>query len=134
MTGNVGTPLPKKLGIASGDRVALLGAPDDFRSNLPGLPENVTLLRSTRKPLDMAVLFVTRRSELLRRLPTTKRAIRDAGQLWIAWPKRSSGVVTDLRDSDVREIGFAHGMVDNKLAALDEIWSGLRFVLRPATR
>ena len=92
------------------------------------------LLRSTRKPLDIAVLFVTRRSELLRRLPTTKRSMSDEGQVWIAWPKGTSGVVTDLRDADVREIGFAHGMVENKVTSLDDMWSGVRFVLRHATR
>lgn len=134
MKANAGSPLAKKLGIASGDRVALLGAPEAFRSSLHALPDKVKLLRSTRKPLDMAVLFVTRRSELLRRLPTTKRSMNDAGQVWIAWPKGTSGVVTDLRDADVREIGFAHGMVENKVTALDDMWSGVRFVLRHAAR
>lgn len=115
-----------------GARVAVLGAPDGFLASVPSWPSNVRVLRATRKPLDVAVLFVTRRSELLRRFPTTQRAMTPGGSLWVAWPRRSSGVVTDLHDREVREIGLAHGLVDNKVVALDESWSGLRFVARVA--
>jgi hypothetical protein len=128
--GYSGTPLPRKLAIKPGARVALLGAPAGFEQTLGELPDGVTILRSARGPLDVIVSFQTQRADLERRLPPLRAALDPAGGLWIAWPKRASGVATDLTENVVRELGLAAGLVDNKVCAIDEVWSGLRFVYR----
>ena len=133
-TGYSGTPLPRKLGIKPGARVGLIGAPHDFDAVLGDLPPGVTVLRRARGRLDVLVLFVQKASELERRLPALKQALDQAGGLWVAWPKRSSGVATDLSERTVRELGLAAGLVDNKVCAIDATWSGLRFVYRLADR
>jgi len=86
-------------------------------------------LRGSR-PIDVIILFAPKRSALEAKLPGAIARLDQAGGLWIAWPKKSSGVTTDLRDGDVREIGLATGLVDNKVCAINEVWSGLRFVRR----
>ena len=129
-----GTPLPRKLGIKPEARVALIGAPHDFDEVLGELPPGVTVRRRARGSFDVLVIFVQKRSELERRLPALKRALDQAGGLWVAWPKRSSGVATDLEESAVRGLGLASGLVDNKVCAIDATWSGLRFVYRLADR
>jgi hypothetical protein len=128
--GYSGTPLPKKLGIKEGSLVALIGAPAGFDEALGELPHAVEIRRQARGPLDVIVFFTTRRAELARRFPTLGRALAPAGGLWIAWPKKSSGVATDLVFLDVQEVGLAAGLVDNKVCAIDEVWSGVRFVIR----
>ena len=133
MAGYSGTPLAKKLGIADGARVAILSAPDGFCDELE-LPSGVQVRNAARGRLDVLVFFVTRRGELTRRFPAMKRALEFDGGLWIAWPKRTSGVATDLSENPIREIGLANGLVDNKVAAIDDTWSGLRFVYRRADR
>jgi hypothetical protein len=126
--------LARKLGIKPGMRVALLGAPDGFDAVLGELPEGVQLSRAARGRSDVIVQFAVERSTLARRLPVLARALETDGGLWLAWPKRSSGVATDLGDGPVRELGLAAGLVDNKVCAIDETWSGLRFVYRLADR
>jgi DUF3052 family protein len=128
--GYSGTPLVRKLGIKPGARIALLGAPHGFDQTLGALPEDVALRRVARGPLDVIVAFSSSRGELVRRLPALCRALDKAGGLWIAWPKRASGVPTDLSENVVRELGLAAGLVDNKVCAIDEVWSGLRLVYR----
>jgi alkylation response protein AidB-like acyl-CoA dehydrogenase len=128
--GYSGTPLPRKLGIKPDSRLALLGAPEDFSDTLGELPPGVSLRRSARGPLDVIVAFFGQRAELERRLPALTRALDRAGGLWIAWPKRASGVPTDLGEGVIRELGLAAGLVDNKVCAIDGTWSGLRFVYR----
>ncbi|MEK6271957.1 MAG: DUF3052 domain-containing protein [Actinomycetota bacterium] len=130
MAGYSGTPLPRKLGIAAGHRVAFAGAPKDFRHALGPLPDGVAVRTRVRGPLDVIVAFFVRRSELERRFPPLAAALEPDGGLWIAWPKRSSGVTTDLTEDVVREIAIANGMVDNKVCAIDDTWSGLRLVYR----
>ncbi len=132
--GYSGTPLPRKLGVRSGARVALVGSPSCARATLPDLPEGVTVLSRLAPELDVIVLFVDRLSDLRRRLPAVLRAMRPDAGLWIAWPKRSAGVATDLTDAVVREVGLATGLVDNKVCAIDATWSGLRFVVRVRDR
>jgi hypothetical protein len=132
--GYSGTPLPRKLGIKPQARLGLIGAPHDFDEVLGELPPGVTVHRRVRGSFDVLVVFVQKRSELERRLPALKRALDEAGGLWVAWPKRSSGVATDLGDNAVRELGLAAGLVDNKVCAIDATWSGLRFVYRLADR
>jgi hypothetical protein len=134
MAGYSGTPLPKKLGIKAGARVALVRAPEGFESVLTPLPPDVVVQHQARAPLDVVVLFVTRRAELTRRFPRLVRALRPDGGLWVAWPKRASCVVTDLQFEPVQQIGLDAGLVDNKVCAIDEVWSALRFVRRVADR
>jgi hypothetical protein len=121
-------PLVDKLGIKPGSRLALLSAPEDFE--LGDLPPAVSVRRRARGPLDVIVSFHRDRAELERRLPALGAALDPAGGLWIAWPKRSSGVPTDLGDDPVRQLGLAAGLVDNKVCSISPVWSGLRFVYR----
>jgi hypothetical protein len=130
VAGYSGTPLPTKLGIKEGSTVAFGGAPPEFAAALGELPDALTVKRRLVGPLDVAVAFFTRRAELERRLAALGRAIHPDGGLWIAWPKRSSGVATDLTEDVVRELALAGGLVDNKVCAIDETWSGLRLVYR----
>jgi hypothetical protein len=132
--GYSGTPLPTKLGIKAGARVALIGAPDGFARTLGELPDAVTVRRQVRGPVDVAVAFFVRRAALVKRLPALRDALDPAGGLWIAWPKRASGMQTDLEEGRVRDLGLDAGLVDNKVCAIDETWSGLRFVYRLADR
>lgn len=133
MAGYSGTPLAKKLGIAEGSRVAMVSPPNGFVDGLD-LPPRVELRRQARGYLDVVVFFVTRRAELARRFPAMKRGLEADGGLWIAWPKRTSGVATDLTEQHVRDVGLENRLVDNKVAAIDSIWSGLRFVYRVSDR
>ncbi len=134
MAGYSGTPLPKKLGIKEGAEVAFPGAPAEFERALGELPAAVRIKRAARGPLDVVVLFVRRRSELARRIDPLARAVHPDGGLWIAWPKRASDVPTDMTEDIVRELGLPLGMVDNKVCAIDETWSGLRLVWRRENR
>jgi hypothetical protein len=133
VAGYSGTPLARKLGITSGAVVAVVAPPDGFVDTLE-LPDGVELRASARGRLDVVVFFVTRRGELARRFPAFKRALVADGGLWIAWPKKTSGVATDLTFEPVQAIGLANGLVDNKVAAIDDTWSGLRFVYRVRDR
>jgi hypothetical protein len=128
--GYSGTPLVKKLGIKPGASLGLFGAPDDFDRTLGQLPEGVAVRRRLRGPLDVIVAFYIQRAPLERRLPALRDAMRPAGGLWIAWPKRASGLATDISENVVRELGLAAGLVDNKVCAIDTTWSGLRLVYR----
>ncbi len=134
MAGYSGTPLVRKLGIKEGCRLALLEAPDGFYRELARLPDGVQVLRRLGPDLDVAVLFVTERRELERRFPAVARAITPAGGFWVAWPKRASKVPTDLTEDVLREVGLPQGLVDNKVCAVNDIWSGLRFVWRLENR
>jgi hypothetical protein len=125
-----GSPLAKNLGIMEDARVAFVGAPDGFRALLEPLPPGVRVSTRARGPLDVVILFSKRAAEVRQRFDRLAAALDPAGGLWIAWPKRSSGVETDLDENVAREIGLAAGLVDNKVCAIDETWSGLRFVIR----
>jgi hypothetical protein len=128
------TPLVRKLGIKPQARLALIGAPHGFDQTLGAVPEGVVVRWRARGKLDVIVAFFIRRSLLERRLAGLRTALDPAGGLWIAWPKRASGVVTDLTEDVVRELGLAAGLVDNKVCAIDEVWSGLRLVYRLSDR
>ena len=132
--GYSGTPLAKKLGIKAGDAVALVRAPADFEAELEGLPEGVDVRRRAGGHPDVVVLFVTEERELARRFEGLARSVWPDGSLWVAWPKRSSGVTTDLDENRLRDIGLPHGVVDNKVCAVDEVWSALKFVIPKAER
>ena len=130
MAGYSGTPLPKKLGIKEGSRVALINAPKDFESELGELPDNVEFIKRPTKSLDIILFFVLTERALAQDFAKLAAKITANGMIWIAWPKKSSGVVTDLSEQRVRELGLNAGLVDVKVCAIDETWSGLKFVYR----
>ena len=131
MAGYSGTPLPTKLGIKPGHRVLLLSAPEPFEeSTLGELPEDVSVAHRLGGKADVIVSFHTARADLATRMPRLREAMEPAAGLWIAWPKRASKVETDLTEDVVRELALANTLVDNKVAAIDAIWSGLRLVIR----
>ena len=130
MAGYSKRTLPEKLGIKEGARIALVGAPDGYAATLGALPPRVTLATRTAASLDLIQCFVTRRADLERRIGGLKRRLRPAGALWVSWPKGSSGVATDLNENVVREIALQNGLVDVKVCAVDEVWSGLKLVVR----
>ena len=132
--GYSGTPLPAKLGMKPGTTVAWVNAPDGFRVLLEPLPDGVRVKTRAAGSLDVLVVFVTRRADLVRRLPALRRAIAPACAGWIAWPKRSSGVATDITEDVVREVALPTGLVDVKVCAIDETWSGLKLVIRKELR
>jgi hypothetical protein len=130
MVGYSGTPLAKKLGIKEGHRVAVVGGPKDYRRRLGELPAGVTWNDELRGTLDVIQLFAGSQSALAPAFAQALAQLAPAGALWVSWPKRSSGVATDLDESSVRRIGLAQGVVDVKVCAVDETWSGLKFVRR----
>lgn len=134
--GYSGTPLPRKLGIAEGARIVLLGTPDGFDATLGALPAGVTVARTLSRgaAFDVAVAFVRSRAELAKQFVPITARMQPAGGVWVAWPKRASGVVTDMTEQTVRDIALPLGWVDNKVCAIDATWSGLRCVLRKALR
>ena len=123
-----GTPLPKKLGVREGARVLVIAAPQGFA--LEPLPHGVEIVRRVSGTIDVALLFVTRRSELARRLPALVRALATDGRLWIAWPKKAADIDTDLGFETVQRAGLDAGLVDNKSASIDGVFQGLQFVYR----
>jgi len=123
VAGYSGTPLPQKLGIKDGSRVRLAGAPGGFARSIGVVPR-------TRGEADVVVLFSRSLPALRRDFARLRKALHPAGGLWVAWPKKSSGVQTDLDENQVRALGLAQGLVDNKVCAIDDTWSGLRFVVR----
>jgi DUF3052 family protein len=128
------TPLPRKLGMKPGMRVAFLDAPETFADALGELPEGVEPARRLGGGKDLVVCFVTRRARLERRLGALRRAIAPDGMVWVAWPKRASGVATDVTEDVVREVALPTGLVDTKVCAIDATWSGLRLVIRRELR
>jgi hypothetical protein len=135
VAGYSGTPLPQKLGIKPGHRVLLLGAREGFEAGTLGpLPEHVTVAHEARGSADVIVAFLTSNAELVRRLPVLRRRMEPAAGLWIAWPKRASGVATDLTEDVVRDLALTTDLVDNKVCAIDATWSGLRLVIRLSAR
>jgi hypothetical protein len=134
LAGYSDTPLPKKLGIKPGSRLALVSAPDGLGAALGELPVAVEVVAGDGTPADVIVFFTTDAAKLASRFPGLREQLATDGGLWIAWPKKTSGVPTDLTENVIREIGLACGLVDNKVCAIDETWSGLRFVYRRADR
>ena len=129
MAGYSETPLVKKLGIKAGFNIAFVNAPVDFFDELT-LPQDIKFNSRTQKPLDFVLLFVKREADLKKKFAQYARRLTPAGMIWIAWPKKSSGVATDLTFTNVQAIGLATGLVDVKICAVNEVWSGLKFVIR----
>ena len=133
MAGYSGTPLPKKLGVGVGHRVLLDGAPAGFE--LTDLPADVVVHRRVALGLyDVILCFCPDQRRLRQRWPVLHRITPPAGALWVAWPKRSSGLTTDLDEQGVRAFALANGRVDVKVCAVDDVWSGLKHVIRVAER
>jgi hypothetical protein len=128
MAGYSGTPLVRKLGIKPDSRVALIAAPVGFERLLVGLPAGVKLTTRAAGTPELVVWFVTARRDLDTRIAAIERLVQSG--LWIAWPKKTSGVGSDLNENLVRAAGLAHGLVDYKVCAIDETWSGLKFARR----
>ena len=130
MAGYSGTPLIKKLGIKEGFRVALVNPPKGFKSELGSLPDKAKFAPFVANTLDVILLFVNSETELLKKFEVLAANLVANGMLWVAWPKKSSGVVTDLSFTNVQRIGLDAGLVDVKICAVNDVWSGLKFVYR----
>jgi hypothetical protein len=130
MPGYSGTPLPKKLGIKNEFRVRLVNAPTDVLSELKESLASCKAVLEGKTSLDFAMLFTTSKAELKKEFHRVSKQLTPAGMFWVSWPKKSSGVATDLDENVVRDIGLAAGLVDVKVCAVTEIWSGLKFVRR----
>lgn len=130
MAGYSSTPLVKKLGIKEESRIAFVNAPKDFHTYLGPLPDGAEIVKRLTKPLDIILLFVTNERELAKDFAKLAKKLATNGMIWVAWPKKSSGVATDLSFERVQRIGLDAGLVDVKICAIDETWSGLKFVFR----
>jgi hypothetical protein len=133
-TGYSGTPLARKLGIRSGMRGAVVDAPEHYWDLLPGLPQDISIVDPSAPNLDFVHLFVTDRSGLTERLAALRDRVAPAGMIWVSWPKRASKVDTDVTEDVVRANALAAGLVDVKVCAVDDVWSGLKLVIRTADR
>jgi hypothetical protein len=134
MAGYSGRPLVDKLGIKPGTRIAILNAPRGYRATLGHLPAGVVVASAARGTFPLIQFFSVSRSVLESRFPALVRALEPAGALWISWPKQASGVPTDLTEDVVRAIALPTGLVDVKVAAVDDVWSGLKLVRRLKNR
>lgn len=132
MAGYSGTPLPKKLGIKDGLRACLVDAPPEVRAELKAALDQCEIARDGA--LDFAMVFTKSNAALTKEFSRLAKKLRPAGMLWVSWPKKTSGVATDLDENKVREIGLAAGLVDVKVCAVTDIWSGLKFVRRVKDR
>lgn len=134
IAGYSGTPLWQKLGFKPGTRAAYVNAPDHFEELLGELPEGVKVRTQLQGPLDLIVCFVVERRVFEQRLTALRRALDPAGMLWVGWPKKASGVETTMTEDVVRDVALPTGLVDTKVCAIDETWSGLRLVIRKDLR
>ena len=132
--GYSGTPLAKKLGIKPGFTIFAVNAPDDYRSLLAPLPDDVTFVRKLTKSVDIIHLFTKSAAELDAKLRVWRETMKSDGTIWISWPKKSSKVPTDITEDVIREIALPMGLVDVKVCAIDETWSGLKLVVRKELR
>jgi len=134
MAGYSGTPLAKKLGIGPGSRVRTRNAPTGYGALVAPLPEGVKISPRLRSDVDICHIFTKSARELARDLPALKALVREDGCIWVSWPKRASGVVSDVTEDTVREVALPLGLVDIKVCAVDATWSGLKLVIRRELR
>lgn len=134
MAGYSTTPLVKKLGIRAGHRVKPVNAPGDYASLVAPLPDGVQVSSRLRGDIDVCHVFTKNAAELARRLPALIASIRQDGCIWVSWPKRASGVPSDVTEDTVRDVALPLGLVDIKVCAVDEVWSGLKLVIRRELR
>jgi len=137
MAGYSGTPLPKKLGLKPQFRAAFFQLPSDVKAELKEALSDCVLLKDGKDgsgQLDFAMIFVKSQADMREQFPGVARRLAPTGMLWVSWPKKASGVVTDIGENDVMKIGLTAGLVDVKVCAVNEIWSGLKFVIRVKDR
>jgi len=137
MAGYSGTPLPKKLGLKPQFRVAFFQLPSDVKTELKKTLSDCRLVQDgedNSDQLDFAMIFVKSQADMKEHFPAFARRLAPAGMLWVSWPKKASGVVTDIGENDVMKIGLTAGLVDVKVCAVNEVWSGLKFVIRVKDR
>jgi hypothetical protein len=134
MAGYSGKPLSQKLGLKPGFCIFVDGAPSDYRDLVGGLPERARIVARPKAPLDVVHLFATEAKGLAGKLRSYRDAIAPDGMIWVSWPKKSSGVATDLGEAVVRDTALSLGLVDIKVCAIDEVWSALKFVIPKAER
>ena len=132
--GYSGTPLARKLGIKEGSQVFVLGAPAGYRKLLEPLPPDVVFQSAAGKTTDIAHVFVTQASELKKQLSTLRKKLKPDAPVWVSWPKKSSKVATDITEDTIRALALPMGFVDIKVCAVDEVWSGLKLVVRKELR
>ena len=134
MAGYSGTPLVQKLGIKPGHRIATVAEPPSFDKALGALPEGAAFVGSTAKNVDVIVAFETDLKQFKKHLPELEKRIQQDGMIWVAWPKKASGMKTDLSEDEIRDLALKRKLVDIKVCAIDEIWSGLKLVIRKENR
>jgi hypothetical protein len=136
MAGYSGTPLAKKLGIKAGMVVRTVNAPPNYAALLDPLPEDATIASAQSKDteLDIVHVFATTRTELVRSLGSCLSKIKQNGAIWVSWPKKSSGISSEINEGSVREVALPLGLVDIKVCAVDEVWSGQKLVIRKENR
>jgi hypothetical protein len=132
--GYSGTPLPKKLGIVAGIRVVTIKAPSHYRQLLGELPPDVTFTTQLRPAARFVHLFASERAFLTREVKSCRAKLADDGILWVSWPKKSSGVRTEITEDTIRAVALPLGLVDTKVCAVDETWSGLKLMVRRENR
>lgn len=132
--GYSGKPLWQKLGLRPGDRGLILAAPGDYRALLDGPPDDLTLVSRGTGPFAFIHLFCRTRADLVRQLPILVARLEPAGMIWVSWPKKTSKVVTDITEGTIREVALPLGIVDVKVCAVDDVWSGLKLVIRKERR
>ena len=132
--GYSGTPLARKLGIKENSRVHLIGAPAEYARLVAPLPPGVTFQSKATASTDIAHVFVTREVDLVRHISALRKALRSDAAVWVSWPKKASGVATSVTEQTIRDVALPLGFVDVKVCAVDEVWSGLKLVVRTALR
>ena len=133
-SGYSGTPLAKKLGMKPGNEVYVVGAPANYQDLLASLPEGVRFVARMGRETDIVHVFATERSRLDKTIAASRRKLQPDGVIWASWPKKSSKVPTDITEDTVREIALPMGLVDVKVCAVDDVWSGLKLVIRRENR
>ncbi len=134
MAGYSGTPLMQKLGIKPGHRVFVMNAPDKFEQMLGALPQDAAYVTRTAKHIDVVVCFEKSAADFQKHLASLVNRIKSDGMIWIGWPKKTSGVATDLTENPIRDYALTLGLVDIKVCAIDDTWSGLKLVIRKENR
>lgn len=134
MAGYSGTPLAKKLGIKEQTKIAAIGAPKNYRELLEPLPEAVKFSAKLEQATDMVHVFSTKKSELSKLLTECRKKLNPEAMIWVSWPKKAAKVATDITEDVIREIALPMGLVDVKVCAVDEVWSGLKLVVRKELR
>jgi Protein of unknown function (DUF3052) len=134
MAGYSGTPLPQKLGIKAQSKVAFLALPSDIETALKEDLSACRFVKNRKQQIDFAMIFIKSQADMKRQFPSFARRLAPAGMLWVSWPKQTSGMPTDLNENHVRRIGLLAGLVDVKVCAVSEVWSGLKFVIQVKDR